>query len=244
VQHLGGLLTPFDLVDVGIGPIGDDHVDRVDHEIGHIAVRIEGGNDRDVGADGIADRIEEDAIGVLLLGGDHRPVIAQVDAIQAPGVGERATDLVDRGEEEVVLAGAAGTGDGVQDRHRLPAAELIHGPVEADDLEGLSRVLGSSISADVVLLEIEVPPLPLDDSTGEGVALDEHADNGDPAIRHPTSSIDAVVAAWHRRRRSANGHADRLWSTCWASRAGSGLTCWLGCGNLPTNEYSRNPEGL
>ena len=98
------LLGPLDEVGVRKFLVADEDVGRGQHRPGHVAVRIEGGTDRRLGAGERADAGEQVAFAVVIAMRDHRAVQAEGDRIHRQRLGELAQDLV----AEALVGSSAG----------------------------------------------------------------------------------------------------------------------------------------
>ena len=74
--------------------VADKRIDGVDHPVRHIGVQVECRDDRHVRPDDVADALEHDAFGVVLLGRDRRAMSAEIDAIDRQGRCEPALEAL------------------------------------------------------------------------------------------------------------------------------------------------------
>ena len=70
---------------VGVVLVADDQVDALDHEVGHVAVQIEGHRDRHRGPDDRPNACGKPALRIVGIGCDHRPVAGQKHSVDRPG---------------------------------------------------------------------------------------------------------------------------------------------------------------
>ena len=163
-----------------VGAIADKGVDRSHHALRHIGVQVEGRGDRHIGADDPAYPLEQEAIGVVLLGRQRGAVRADVDGVDGQ---RRFQALLDRGEqldEEPVLDRSVGLG------HREGYADGVHGPEAsiAATKPGVSASMrgadGARLGEDRIALEIGARgEMRLGRGRREFVALDRKAEECD-----------------------------------------------------------------
>ena len=163
-----------------VGTIADKGVDPVDHAVGDIGVEVETGDDRHAGADDIADGLEEDALGVVLLRRQRRAMRADIDAVERQGRLEPACDGVEQLREEPMLDGPVGPAHRQRDADRLPRPGRIHRRDKAGGLREHRRGRRARLRYEVVALEIGVgEEMRLRRRRREFVALDREAEDGD-----------------------------------------------------------------
>ena len=89
IEMRGGARAGFGHVDMRIGPVADQRIGFGHHLRRHIGVKIEAGDQRNVGADGGADARQQFALAVVEMFGDHGAVKIEIDGIEGCRAVER-----------------------------------------------------------------------------------------------------------------------------------------------------------
>ncbi len=67
---------------MGIAAIGNKRVNLVDHAVGHIRMQIDGSYDGHQGANDGPRHFEDEAVRVILFGGDGSAMFTDIDGVQ------------------------------------------------------------------------------------------------------------------------------------------------------------------
>ena len=86
-------------VGVGIGVVGGDDVDRIDHRLPDVGVQIERDGDRQIRTGDRAHAAHDLGLGVRKTLGHHRPVQGEHDAVGRQGGGDPLAELSEQGLE-------------------------------------------------------------------------------------------------------------------------------------------------
>ena len=109
LQQFGRLPSPLVLVDMGIGPVGDQRIGVVGHQLCHRRMQIEHHDDRNIGSDALAQARQQLALAVIRAFRRHRTVEMQQHAVDARGgIDDLAGEEVEGGIGDA--AGRVGAG--------------------------------------------------------------------------------------------------------------------------------------
>ena len=125
-ERRGRLGAALAHVEMRVGAVADKGVDPVDHAVGDVGVQVETGDDRHAGADDIADGLEKDAFGVVLLCRQRRAVCADIDTVERQGRLEPACDRVEQLGEKPMLDRPVGPAHRQRDADRVPRPGRVH----------------------------------------------------------------------------------------------------------------------
>ena len=168
LHQRGGLLRALVLVDVRIGAVADQSARQAGHALGDVGVQVQRHRDRHVGADHLAQRVQQFAFRVVAGLGHRRAVAGQADPVDAPGGAGGIDDRVPDPGPGLRRQTAGGRGVGRQRRHQVPA--VLRGGVEqATDLGARAGEAGGELRA----LHQPAPPVVLQRRRqhAEGVGL-------------------------------------------------------------------------
>ncbi len=135
---------------MGVGAIGDDGIDGIDHALRHIAVQIERRNHGHVWPDHFTNHGKNLAVWVLGLGGNHRAVVADVNRIHGHRGLEARFHRIKGELKEPVFQRAACFDQPNQDRHRRPLALRVHFLRETAQLRRQHRIAAAEVLQDFV----------------------------------------------------------------------------------------------
>ena len=198
LQHLGRFGAAVAHVQMRVGAIADEGVDRVDTGVGHVGVQVEAGDDRHAGADDTADHGLDCAFGVVIPGGQAGAVHDAVDAVDFAGGAQAGFPLGHQAIEECLVDRAVRLGHGEQQGNGIPRLRLIVLADEAGQFTQHARGRAARVGKDIVAAQQRANgEVVLGGDRGEAVALDREAQQGDArpiCFRHysSTPSISAM----------------------------------------------------
>jgi len=188
-------VTALGEVDMGVGQVGDEEIDRLDHPARDVGVQVERRHDRDSRPDDRAYGGKQRALGIEVDGAAAGAMRLDVDAVDRERAPQAFLDEPHEAVEEALLDGAARAGGRHRERDWQPRPSLVHGAAEADEPAGIARHRQARVDDDVLALDpVLLAELGLVRDRGEGVRFEHEPDERD-AWRHPVSS-----PAWPIRR--------------------------------------------
>ena len=105
---IGQLHEAFGDVDVWVGAVAHEHVDRRAHEVGHVGVEVEDDADGHGAAHLGAQRCEVRAVGVEIVSGASGSVAQHGESVERPGVADGLHGLGDDGAEVLTVEWPSG----------------------------------------------------------------------------------------------------------------------------------------
>ena len=176
-------------------------------------MQVECRDDRHVRPDDVADALEHDAFGVVLLGRDRRAMGAEIDAIDRHRGFEPARHRMDHFLEKAVLDRPIRLAHRQYDTDRGPRRCRIHRRDKTRRFGQHRRGRAARLVEDCLTLEISARrKMRLCRGRREFVALDRKAENGDPRIGrsgHGCHRLSiAVIASEAKQSRADLFHRD------------------------------------
>jgi hypothetical protein len=183
-ERRGRLLAALAHVEMRVGAVADERIDRLHHAVGDVGVEVERRDDRHVRPDDLAHHREEGAFRVVVLGRHRRTVGADIDRVERQRRAQPGADRAEKFDKERVLDRPVRFGHRQRDADRDPRTDPIHCRDEARRFGQHRRRRPARLADDVVTLEIgPVEKMLPGGDRREFVALDREAHQGDARRR-------------------------------------------------------------